>query len=239
MDGNGKKDLDFYLQPKKISQVVIQGEVTDRSDNIEGRYEVSVLIKKVIQKPIDTMLVSPGNTIVVKDGIKKGSLFDLIKGNCYEFSGSWMDETLWLRQGDPNPLPIDCPDDKEGQEIFGCGKILYYDISKGRHFKGDTIRGNMKYKSNVDGEADFSGILLLKSPSGQVYSGLMNQITPGREEDSFGYQKSNPITVMLPSDAALGLYDAKLELRRHDTGELCDETRWFEDQFEPKLRPMQ
>ena len=232
VDGNGEKDLDFYLQPKKISRVVIQGEVTDRPANIEGKYQVSVLIKKVIQKPIDTMLVSPGKTIVVKDGIKKGSLFDLIKGNCYEFNGSWMDEALWIRHGDPNPLPIDCPDDKEEQEILGCGKILYYDISKGRHFKGDTIRGNMKYKSNVDGEADFSGTLLLKSPSGQVYSGLMNQVTTGRKEDSFGYEKSNPITFMLPSDAALGLYDAKLELRRHDTGELCDETKWFEDQLE-------
>ena len=230
IDGNGKKDLNFYLQPKKISRVVIQGEVIDRASCNQNDNRVSVLIKKVIEKPEDTMVIASGRTIDVRSK-ECALILDLLKGHCYEFQGSWIDESFWL-QSNPLTTPVECTSEEENPEPSGCGKILYYAVSKGKHARGDTILGDMRYKSNVNGEADFSGTLLLRSPSGQVYSGLMHQRTPRYEEDSFGYGKGNSIAVILPPDAAFGLYAAKLELRRHDTDELCDETNWVEDQFE-------
>ena len=158
-------------------------------------------------------------TTITVHGRDCGTIHDLVKGRCYEFCGDWADGGLWVRANDHYITPIQCPSDSSNEsEKRGCAKILKYDIINGEYPRGQIIRAAMEYKSNLNTEADFLGVLLVRSPSGQVYSGSERERTPAYGQDDFGYNnKGNPIDLRIPDDATLGSYAARLEIRRADT----------------------
>ena len=234
VDGNGEKDLDFYLLPKKVSFVIVQGEVieTPHCSPAGSRpdYYANVRIKKVVQNPDKVPEIFPGSIITVR-GKECSSVNDLVKGRCYEFQGDWSEGALWIIFS--NVKRIDCASNSNETQNPDCGEILKYDISNGKYAIGQMVLADMEYRSNLNLESDFQGVLLLRSPNGDIYSNSKIERTPPYGTDQFGYwNRGNQIDVRIPENAAEGWYSAKLQLINQDIGNICDETEWLERQFE-------
>jgi len=210
------------------SPIEFQGEVISEHDYF-GRYPtLEIRINKFLSEPkLEASIIE----------VERPSLTDLTieMGDCVEVIGCPIKSTEdakyaggWLISRASKPFSvseISCEDE-------ACGKILNYNISNGQNYpRGQTILADLKYKSSFDSEVDFKGVLLVKSPTGQIYSNYKEQRTPPNREDSFGNNKGNAIDLKIPEDASLGSYSAKLELRRSDTDELCDSTDWIQNQF--------
>jgi HEAT repeat protein len=112
----------------------------------------------------------------------------------------------------------------------GCGKILRYTISCGSFAPRYTILADMRYKSQSESELKFKGVLSVRAPDGQIYSGSQEQRSPALQEDGFGDNRGNAIQVLIPEEATSGLYDARLELRMGE--KLCNDTGWIENKFQ-------
>ena len=108
-------------------------------------------------------------------------------------------------------------------------EIINYNISSGTYNPGDMVRADMTFKNNTSSQIKFKGILEVRSPTGDVYSSYQTEVTPPGGEDKF--TAGDTIRITIPEDAALGWYEAKLELRDYDTDELYDETEWISNQF--------
>jgi len=230
VNGNGKNDLDFYLQPEKISIIVIQGEVIETPHcspaGSQPDHYVKVRIKKVVQNPNNAQEIVPGSIITVR-GNECSSVNDLVKGRCYEFHGEWRENALWVIFS--NIKRIDCT----SNDTATCGEILKYNISNGRYMAGQIILADMEYRSYLNRETDFQGVLLLRSSKGDTYSNSKIERTPPYGTDQFGYwNRGNQIDVRIPENAPEGWYSAKLQLINHETMTICDETEWMERQFE-------
>ena len=211
----------------EAAKLTVQGEVlTDLMGSVgSSDNKLNIRLNKIIYNPQNIILV-PGSISTVHAD-QYATLHDCVKGRCYEFSGDWLNWALWVKG---EVKRVECPGETKKQ---GCGQIIRYDISKGKYSPGQIILADMEYKSNLNRRADFKGVLLLRSPDEQIYSNWKKESTPAYGQESFGYyNKGNAIDVKIPEGAAAGSYDAKLELRQYDSGELCAETNWLEDQFE-------
>lgn len=210
------------------SPVEFQGEVISEHDYFGRIPTLEIRIDKFLSEPkLDTSIIEVERSDLTDQTIEMGDCVEVIgcpiKGTeDAKYAGGW------LVSGASKPFSVN----EISCEDKACGKILDYDISNGHNYpRGQLILSNMKYKSNLDSAVGFKGILLVKSPTGQVYSNYKNQRTPPNQEDGFGNNKGNAIDLKIPEDASLGSYSAKLELRRSDTDELCDSTDWIENQF--------
>ncbi|OPY46969.1 MAG: hypothetical protein A4E47_00409 [Methanosaeta sp. PtaU1.Bin028] len=236
-DVDGMGVLDFRLKraaDEGKSPVLVQGEVVETPHcspaGSQPDYYAKVRIKKVIENPRDVLEISPGRVITVR-GRECSAVNDLVKGRCYEFGGEWSEGALWIVFA--NVKQIDCDSDGPDQETGGCGEILKYDISDGRYTTGQIILADMEYKSHLNYEADFKGVLLLRSPDGDIYSNSKTERTPSYRTDQFGYwNRGSQIDVRIPENAPNGWFSAKLQLINQDTGTVCDETEWLDAQFE-------
>jgi len=210
------------------SPVKFQGEVISEHDYSGRIPTLEIRINKFLsEQTLETSIIEVERPSLTDQTIEMGDCVEVIgcpiKGTeDINYAGGWLigraSKTFSVKE-------ISCEDKV-------CGKILDYSISNGQNYpKGQIILSDLKYKSNLNSEVDFKGVLLVKSPTGQIYSNYKNQRTAPNQEDSFGNNKGNAIDLKIPENAPLGSYSTKLELRRYDTDEICDETDWQQDQF--------
>ena len=211
----------------KVGEIIAVGEIIGKI----GHVDINVGDEVLIEKYILCGKSEPGAKLEPEDwNFEKGEKVE-VYGNASEGEFSYTGHT------DSSFLVDLCGSNayyfkRISPSQVGCGGILKYDVSDGTYTRGQIILADMIYKSNMPTQADFKGVLLVRSPTGKIYSNYKKERTPSGREDKFGYNKGNSIDIRIPEDASTGWYDVKLELRNYQTDELCDETGWLEDQFE-------
>jgi len=113
-----------------------------------------------------------------------------------------------------------------------CGKITNWKTACTNVQPGGKFGAEMEFDNLMSGGYRFKGIVRVRSPTDEEYSGENRPIfVPSSPNNHGKFAGGNTLYVKIPEGAATGKYDVKLELWNADTNTRCDDTGWKENIF--------
>nr|QNO54847.1 hypothetical protein PAHOCELH_00008 [Methanosarcinales archaeon ANME-1 ERB7] len=113
-----------------------------------------------------------------------------------------------------------------------CGKITNWKTDCTSVQLGGKFGAEMEFDNLMAGGYRFKGIVRVRSPTDEEYSGENQPRFVSSSPNNHGkFAGGNTLYVRIPEGAATGKYDVKQELWNVDTNESCDDTGWKENIF--------
>jgi len=147
--------------------------------------------------------------------------------------GMYKFEWIYYDTGMLTPTPTPTEGSIEEEIVTAkCGKITNWKTACTNVQLGGKFGAEMDFDNLMAGGYRFKGIVRVRSPTDEVYSGENQpRFVPSSPNNHGKFAGGNTLYVTIPEGASTGKYDLKLELWNNDTNELCDATEWKDDLF--------